>query len=64
MASFGINLKLLKDTPKAMFAHYSKADFEGTFLKYLVNSIDDLEATRNNCSKVFFFHKENYFVFF
>ena len=52
MASFAINLKLLKETPKATFSYYSKADFEGTFLKFLVNSKYDLEPTPNNCSKV------------
>ena len=56
MASFAVNLKLLKESPKANFPFYSKANLEGEFLKYLVK-VDELEATISNCSMVKFINK-------
>lgn len=51
MASFAVNIQLLKESPKASFPFYSKGNFEGEFLKYLVK-VNELEATESNCSKV------------
>lgn len=51
MASFAVNLQLLKESPKANFPYYSKANLEGEFLKYLVKATE-LEATESNCSMV------------
>jgi hypothetical protein len=51
MASFAVNLKLLKESPKANFPYYSKSNLESEFLKYLVR-VDELETTASNCSRV------------